>query len=189
MLILCDKTTSRGEKIEYYFKSKTQQICVVKWSESEIEKSRTKIFVGTSFSGVSVTLLEILFRDTKVTVDLISLSGLLLIICLLACYASRKYDGYLEKRGDIQCSDIEELNSLFRAGVVRRIRQFFFFCFFLILTCCLCFDVLETQDPFWFVIFIGGILVTLMILVMISPIQYVQFKLYLRRCKKECQKK
>ena len=189
MLTVYSEATSRGDQYHYYFDFHSQQLCVVRFRAEDIEKTNTKYFVGVGFTGAAYTFITTSFDN--VYINLHSFHSILffaLLIFIFFCI-SKKYDANLKKRGNFERADADKLSELFKVASKARVAQmvFLFFCFFgLLIAWIFSPSVIEF---FSFFLYVLAVVAFLCFSFGFTPFQIIKFKLYLRRCKKECQKK
>ena len=195
MFVLTVQKNSKGDFTYFYYEPRLNCACKYVFSNNVMQNGFGKMLIVACCAGPAVTFLSPLFNGSFLLTKgaFFPFSVILLCVVFFGLFLSsldiRKVRiGINKTRGYLELP-YEELESLYNEGKNRRI--FNVLLILLLLFCSKFFLELAvmTYENMYLFIFYGLVFILTMVLSQFAPIQIIKFKLYLRRCKKECQKK
>ena len=197
MMYLC--TLGGDDGRDYYFDFHTLKTYSLSRAKYTKEKGKPKI-TSTHvilFAGPCATLTTSLFRGRQVGMDDVAFSlfilflvGVVVFECYVISSAQRTLENYITSNDDGEFYDLKTLSRYFSYGTrYHRLGVFIYLIISCLIVIIASIAFISTYDASAMLFMIVGTVMTAGCIKILYPIQIIKFKLYLRRCKKECQKK
>ena len=196
MLRLCFYKDWRGDQYDFMYDFSGKSVYRVFHSGDVISEGNSRLLIVMSFTGVFTTVIESCLKGVFVNFSNYYVLSLLLLLVLVYTIVSLLFGISIRKQEEkIRLSenkieyDLQDLIELFSGGTKVRVLMLIFIVVFLLVVLVVFEWFLQTHSLLNLVLLLMGIFALAIFVRLLSPIQIIKFKLYLRRCKKECQKK
>ena len=196
MLFLCPEDKFRTYGRFYYFDFQSELTYLFGSGDYLDKELQGKMPILPLFAGAFLAIIGITFKDVCVSFNYLTLPffamfGLALGLVFYFGFVSDQNRNFKIAKGKIVGMDVpfEELNNLFMRGWKVRFVVCFSIGVISFLLLCGIQVASETKQFKDVLMVVFAFALYPFTFRLLSPIQIIKFKLYLRRCKKECQKK